>query len=208
MQNPGPDSVEAPAFCDRCAAVFPSGIISEGRSTQSIAGQNAGPCPVCGGEGHVPGGVFEFLDSAIEMLSAPEVSEADQRILASILTEACGKQSGIDEIRAKIDAEVPALLPVCGVIPDSPTGLYAFLTLIVAVVSLLLAGEQEQDQSSPLTAERALAHLIGLTASAASRPVSRFQRRIRRNDPCSCGSGKRFKQCCGRLTGTRSESAG
>jgi tetratricopeptide (TPR) repeat protein len=28
-----------------------------------------------------------------------------------------------------------------------------------------------------------------------------------RNDPCACGSGKRFKSCCGRLTATRQEVA-
>ena len=26
-----------------------------------------------------------------------------------------------------------------------------------------------------------------------------------RNDPCACGSGKRFKSCCGRLTDARQE---
>ena len=29
-----------------------------------------------------------------------------------------------------------------------------------------------------------------------------------RNDPCACGSGKRFKSCCGRLTGGRQEVSG
>ena len=32
------------------------------------------------------------------------------------------------------------------------------------------------------------------------RPVRRTGPKIGRNDPCPCGSGKKFKQCCGRDT--------
>ncbi|MDD2443285.1 MAG: SEC-C metal-binding domain-containing protein, partial [Desulfotomaculaceae bacterium] len=34
----------------------------------------------------------------------------------------------------------------------------------------------------------------------AKRPV-RKENKIRRNDPCPCGSGKKYKKCCGRATG-------
>ena len=34
---------------------------------------------------------------------------------------------------------------------------------------------------------------------AASQPIRRFGQKIGRNDPCPCGSGKKFKQCHGRL---------
>lgn len=29
-------------------------------------------------------------------------------------------------------------------------------------------------------------------------PVVRKDKKIGRNDPCPCGSGKKYKQCCGR----------
>ena len=29
-------------------------------------------------------------------------------------------------------------------------------------------------------------------------PVQRAQKTVGRNDPCPCGSGKKFKSCCGR----------
>jgi preprotein translocase subunit SecA len=32
-----------------------------------------------------------------------------------------------------------------------------------------------------------------------SRPVVRNQPKIGRNDPCPCGSGKKYKQCHGKL---------
>ena len=30
------------------------------------------------------------------------------------------------------------------------------------------------------------------------KPVRRQQKKIGRNDPCPCGSGKKYKKCCGR----------
>jgi uncharacterized protein len=38
-------------------------------------------------------------------------------------------------------------------------------------------------------------HLFSNTAT-----VRRVTPKIGRNDPCPCGSGKKFKQCCGRTT--------
>ncbi|MCL2354471.1 MAG: SEC-C metal-binding domain-containing protein [Oscillospiraceae bacterium] len=30
-----------------------------------------------------------------------------------------------------------------------------------------------------------------------STPVTNNEPKVGRNDPCTCGSGKKFKQCCG-----------
>ncbi len=35
---------------------------------------------------------------------------------------------------------------------------------------------------------------------ADGRPVRRAGPKVGRNDPCSCGSGKKYKQCCGKLS--------
>lgn len=32
---------------------------------------------------------------------------------------------------------------------------------------------------------------------ALQEPIQRLGEKIGRNDPCSCGSGKKFKKCCG-----------
>jgi preprotein translocase subunit SecA len=31
------------------------------------------------------------------------------------------------------------------------------------------------------------------------RPVRRSEPKVSRNDPCPCGSGKKYKKCCGRV---------
>jgi preprotein translocase subunit SecA len=35
---------------------------------------------------------------------------------------------------------------------------------------------------------------------SAAQPYQREQKKIGRNDPCHCGSGKKFKQCHGKLS--------
>ncbi len=37
----------------------------------------------------------------------------------------------------------------------------------------------------------------GTAAAAASAPITRPGSKLGRNDPCPCGSGKKFKKCCG-----------
>ena len=33
----------------------------------------------------------------------------------------------------------------------------------------------------------------------ARKPITRSKNKVKRNDPCPCGSGKKFKHCCGKL---------
>jgi len=44
------------------------------------------------------------------------------------------------------------------------------------------------------------ADAAGAEKPAAAQPYQRAQKKIGRNDPCYCGSGKKFKQCHGKLT--------
>ena len=84
-----------------------------------------------------------------------------------------------------------------------------------------LAYEHHEDPKmrpyeEPVTDERREALIIGAAAgvmrmhryflkrrAAYSMPSGTFARsgaKTGRNDPCPCGSGKKFKQCCGRRT--------
>ena len=38
----------------------------------------------------------------------------------------------------------------------------------------------------------------GQDTTKAKKPVRRTEKKIGRNDPCPCGSGKKYKNCCGR----------
>jgi preprotein translocase subunit SecA len=53
--------------------------------------------------------------------------------------------------------------------------------------------------SDPESVAIALQHAPAATADDAQQPFRRFTQKIGRNDPCPCGSGKKYKQCHGRL---------
>ncbi len=58
-----------------------------------------------------------------------------------------------------------------------------------------LAGpDPSKKRSAPIPAPGA----PGPVPPEMARPVPRTQRKPKRNDPCPCGSGKKFKACCGR----------
>jgi uncharacterized protein len=69
---------------------------------------------------------------------------------------------------------------------------------------LLSAGKTEELESLMAAgAGRAYRHFsqqrrAAARASRDARTVQRVAPKVGRNDPCPCGSGKKFKQCCGR----------
>jgi preprotein translocase subunit SecA len=69
-----------------------------------------------------------------------------------------------------------------------------------AEVSALAAPEPEPE--APLAQRPASGPLPGLpgSAAAAQAPFVRGDRKVGRNEPCPCGSGRKFKQCHGSLS--------
>lgn len=64
------------------------------------------------------------------------------------------------------------------------------------------AERQRQEEMAKLAQQQTLSHdemdsLEDETASATAQPIVRAQAKVGRNDPCPCGSGKKFKHCHG-----------
>jgi hypothetical protein len=62
---------------------------------------------------------------------------------------------------------------------------------VMLPTSLALKVQQIQNEADMLLAE-----VIGMPASRQS-PLVRAGAKVGRNDPCPCGSGKKYKKCCG-----------
>src|SRR5712691_4196594 len=99
--------VHVPAFCDTCGTVFNSGIVVENATNITFVGNSAGPCPVCGGMGHIPDGVFNFVGNTIQILSAPQRTVNELSRLAQIIREAREKKETPEEVAKKIREELP-----------------------------------------------------------------------------------------------------
>jgi len=200
--------VNFPAFCDRCGAVFPSGFVFEDCTNITLSGNTAGPCPVCGGSGHIPDGVFNFLGDTVEILSAPQRTVDELTQLATIIGNAQRSGASREEVSQQIQEQLPQLSGIASLLPASRAELYSFLTLLIATIALaaqLVGGSTKPSNvtvnnvinyvySQPATTA-APASTPALGASVAT-PVSSC-RKVGRNEKCPCGSGLKYKRCCG-----------
>ena len=126
-----------PAFCDTCGSVFDSGVVFDNSTNVSFSGVGAGPCPVCDGTGHVPDGVFNFIGETIEILSAPERTVAELTQLSKILQEAQEKGYKLEEVTARIERELPALVKLGALLLKNRADLYGVLAVVLAAAQLL-----------------------------------------------------------------------
>jgi hypothetical protein len=77
-----------PAFCDNCGTIFNSGVYGDNALQTTFVNCTAGPCPRCGGIGHIPDGVYNLIGNAIEFLSGPQRTADELKIFAQILSKA------------------------------------------------------------------------------------------------------------------------
>ena len=183
-----------PAFCDTCGTVFHSGVIAE-NSSIGFSNVLSGPCPKCGGTGHIPDGVFNFIGNTIEILSAPERTIKELTQLAQILQDAKVKGETPEAVIARIHQELPSLSRMADLLPKNRSELYGFLALILTVVQLM---SQPAQTSHTININQVIQQVI--PAPDVQQPTHHSQepnKKIGRNEPCSCGSGKKYKRCCG-----------
>ncbi|WP_294912180.1 preprotein translocase subunit SecA [Tatumella sp. UBA2305] len=59
--------------------------------------------------------------------------------------------------------------------------------------------QQRREEAERLASQQQLSHVDSDTAAAEELASQSGERKVGRNDPCPCGSGKKFKQCHGRI---------
>ena len=194
--------MRVPAFCDRCGAVFPSSFEVEGLHT-TFVNCGAGPCPECGSSGHIPDGVYNFIGSTIELLSGPASTMSELQKLATILSEAREHKTSPEEVSKRIKEEVPGLSGLKDLLPKTRSEFYSFVTIGLTVVGLFL-GQLKHDQPPNVTVNQVVNVVCqeqtlssDRHAIVTNKPAIK-KTKVGRNDPCPCGSGKKYKKCCGK----------
>jgi hypothetical protein len=178
--------------------VFPSGIVVANPGDEFASAEQEFACPVCRQTGHVHAEVFGFLGQVIELLSAPERTHAELTRLAEILTEATQQRQSAEAMVARFEDELPELSGVAALIVAAPSRLYSYASMAVAV-SVLIWQAKSGTATSELTVEYALNQIYREMNRSAESLGFHLKPQARRNEPCPCGSGKKFKHCCGRL---------
>jgi DNA-binding transcriptional MerR regulator len=187
-----------PAVCDKCGAFFPSPIEAQNATHITFANVAVGPCPKCGGNGHVPDGTYNFIGTAIEFLGGPERSRRDLERLAAVLHDAKRRGASIEEIREAVKKETPELKSLTDLLPTTRTELYAFIAIIISILSLLLSQSRAETRTT-IEVNQVINNVIeaqgGSTEAPSKWDPSDKYKNVGRNDPCPCGSGKKYKHC-------------
>jgi len=188
-----------PAFCNTCGTAFPSPFDFKNAFDVTLTGVSVGPCPKCGGTGHVPDGVFNFVNRTIEVLSAPQRTVEELTRFVQILREAKENQQSTEQVAAKIKSQIPSLASVADLLPKNRVELYSLLAVVVAALPMLT---QTSPPSPNVTINvTQIVDKAAATASAAKPTPQELphHKKIGRNERCPCGSGKKYKKCHGAL---------
>jgi hypothetical protein len=189
-----------PAFCDSCGTAFNSGFVVENSTNITFAGNRSGPCPRCGGMGHVPDGVFNFIGNTIQILSAPERTVSELLGLARILREARDKGEDKEQVTARIEKELPTLSVLAKLLPTNKNELYGFLGVVIAAVTLYTQSADKPPSQTVVNVTQIVQHITNEQPQKRSQiQSSTSPHKQGRNEPCQCGSGKKYKKCCGAL---------
>jgi hypothetical protein len=175
-------------------------MVADNARQTYLSGFKSGPCPRCGGMGHFPDGIYDFVDNAITLLQGPERSASELERIAAILREARQKGTSSEELKRQIRDEIPELKSLGDLLPKTRPELYAFIALLIAILTLLLS-DKNKSNASKLEANQVITNVI---EESAPPPPGASLPKVGRNVPCPCGSGKKFKYCHGRPTSRRS----
>ena len=200
--------MRVPAVCDNCGMIFPSDFEVKNSTNISFYGCGSGPCPGCGGNGHIPDGVYNFIGNSIELLSGPSRTVSELERLATILRQSRQEGSSLAQVGKRIQDEVPELSSLKDILPKSRSELYAFIAVILAIISLVLGQLKQKDPPkveinqlvNVIYQQEALSVPKRLDAKSApaiqTKVKEKPNKEIGRNSPCPCGSGKKYKKCC------------
>jgi len=203
-----------PAFCNTCGAIFPSGIRADNCTNMSLSNCASGPCPACGGMGHIPDGVYNFIGDTIELLSGPGKTVNDLNKLAAILRHSQKKGLGIDQIKQQVQKEVPELASITDLFPKTRQDVYQYIIIILMIIGMLypnalsdakarISPNEVIDQINSQPSPQMPKNKIKRPAPDPAKNLKNVPKQIAkigRNELCSCGSGLKYKKCCGKPT--------
>lgn len=202
MENTRPFQI--PAFCNNCGKAFPSGIAFGSNSTNiTLRNNRSGPCPHCGGMGHVPDGKFNFIKNTIEIISAPERTIAELRQLEFILREAKEKNQRPEEVKARVKKELPKLSGLANLLPKNKDQFYAFVSMVMAVIMFAKPDSPSSTTINHININQVIQQIsiqqpkVELPRNPNFNSPGKAKKKIGPNELCPCQSGKKYKVCCG-----------
>ena len=192
------------AFCEnqKCGAVFevPNLVGGSGNVTIHMTNTRVGPCPVCGSSGLIPDGIYQYASHAVSLLTGPETSTQILRQVHEILRRAKYKPENKETILNEVEAVSPQTAQALQKAPEISNYLN-WITVLIALVALAIQVHTSYFKGDNVESQFR-DHLLNENKELKEQkkrsiPYKREEPKIQRNDPCPCGSGKKYKKCCG-----------
>ena len=179
------------------------GMPDQGNVRVHIDDVTVAPCPYCGGEGHIPDGLYDGTAEGIRVIATSAKSAASLTKLARLLEQARDEGASREAVAETIESEAPefaglaALIRRLGGVPIA-----TWITLALAILALLQGmSTEERLRNIEGKVDRVLQQVATPATSSTPSPFApsvASVTKVGRNDPCPCGSGKKYKRCHGR----------
>ena len=191
------------AFCEnsKCGTAFEvkNLIGGSGNATIHMTDTKVGPCPVCSSYGLIPNGIYQYANEAVTLLTGPETSVQVLQQVYELLKKAKSTTLNKEEILKEVEAVSPKTAEVLQQVPDTKT-LLSWLTALIALIALAIQIHTSYFKSDDIE-KQFLKYLLEENKELREQnkkitPYKRETPKIKRNDQCPCGSGKKFKHCC------------
>jgi hypothetical protein len=143
--------------------------------------------------------VSDFLDRPAARTAADRVGEHGGAIASAFLEAAC--HGGKEPSEIAVEDVSHALLDHVADLSLPPGAKAAAPDLVAALLQDLQDVGRLADGGALASVVRAASPTYRARASGRGPDLTRKGSKIGRNDPCTCGSGKKYKQCCLRLAG-------
>jgi SEC-C motif-containing protein len=191
--------VGLPASCPSCGLVFEAkGAIELGEGVTVESSGNRVSCPRCGAMANMVEGTFTVRGGVLRALTDLELTRERLADLGAVARLAQEGAITADIAAGQLGDHAPPLKSAIEAVPAPLRK--AFVWVLLTALSILAAqwlAEQRDDAATPADVQRAVER--ALREHDQQRPVSPRRRgsKVGRNDPCPCGSGRKYKVCCG-----------
>lgn len=149
-----------PVVCDNCGALFimPNLIGGSGGGQITMVGNSAGPCPACGGMGHIPDGTYRLENDTLTFLQGPERTREELSRFAEILQTVVTGESTVEEAQDTVRVEIPELAPLTNELAKTRNANWQqfWIKVILTVISILFASQSANFEDVEINLEDAI----------------------------------------------------
>lgn len=209
-----------PAICDTCGTIFNSGLYIENAKKVTLSGNMAGPCPSCNNMGHIPDGIYNFVENALKFITPEKTIQELKAFEETIRTVQKNNQpperperperpeqihENVEEkvekkLEEKLEEKSPQLASFVNSLPanneTTNVWLQFFLSLLLLFIQNAIDEKPEPVQPTVIEINTVINNISTNTyVPNQNQPI--VVEKVGRNELCPCDSGIKYKRCHG-----------